>query len=470
MTSTINTIELYGQIYNTDIHGLDLKYNKITYICSGIGRLQNLQKLNLSINRINNVCPEIGQLQSLLELDLSCNQINIVCPEIGQLKNLQELNLSINQINNVCPEIGQLQNLRALILSNNYISHVSPEIGLLQNLRGLILSSNNISHVFPEIVELQNLQRLNLSCNGNHITNICSEIMLLQNLQILDLSHNKITQIPNEIGQLRNLQWLNLCYNKITQICHEIGQLQKLQKLFLDNNQITIIPTNIPTNIMGNHSNYIAIHYIAKHNIPCVQRFLNQTQIGGTINIYNDDENIHKSSIKTIKNSIFNLFNTYYEINEMNNYIEDLVLTIKTKQLITKYISIKWTNLHFGCTFEEIFKAIWNEICTLQIDSQNKVKNRLNEEIDNSECKCYTGCISRLVNCLSGYSNKVLMKLSDAELIGNIIGLVKSKYIDSDIDTIKKIITDELIEYNFDQDVIEEWISYIVWIKSLNKK
>ena len=430
------TIELYDEIYDKNIQRLILMETQITRICPKIGQLQNLRELNLGYNEITNVCPEIGQLQNLRELNLSFNQIMNVCPEIGQLQNLQELNLCNNEIIRIFPEIGQLQQLHELYL------------------------------------------------NGNQIKNLCSEIGQLQHLQELYLSNNQIKNVCPEIGQLQHLQTLDLSNNQIKNICHEIGQLQNLQILYLYYNQITMIPTNIRMDICMGYINNPDLSYLGilfgtpnkEHNIPCVQQFLNRKKyIGGIrINIYNDSEseseNIHKLSIKTIKNSIFNLLNTYYEINtknEMNNYIEDLVLTNKTKQLITKYISIKWINSHFGCAFEEIFKAIWNEICTLQIDSQNEVKNRLNEEIDNSECKCYTGCISRLVNCLSGYSNKVLMKLSDAELIGNIISLVRSKYIDSDIDTIKKIITDELIEYNFDQDVIEEWISYIVWIKSI---
>src|SRR3990167_9330043 len=270
---------------------------------------------------------------------------------------------------------------------------------------------NKIVHVCPEIGQLQNLQILDLM--GNHITYMCPEIGLLQRLSKLDLRNNQITNLCPEIGQLQNLQYLNLSLNKINNICPEIGQLQNLQYLDFGNNRITIIPADI---IQCN--NLVRIEYHdnnIEYYIPCVQRFLDRIKnAGGTIvNIYNDGQNVHTSSIQTsIKNSIFNLLNTRYKINEVNNYIEYSVLAIKTKELITEYISLKETHSNLDCTFEEIFKAVWNEILTLNVDFQDEVKKRLNEEMDDSECKCFTGRISRLVNCLSGYSDKVSIQIS----------------------------------------------------------
>ena|SRR3990167_3318159 len=408
------TIELYNHLYNIDIEVLHLSNNKIKQIRQEIGQLKNLQLLYLNNNQIKQICSEIGQLHNLRFLDLNGNQINNICPDIGRLLNLQELILSNNNINNVCPEIGQLRNLRVFYLYNNKINNVCPEIGRLRD------------------------------------------------LQELGLSYNKITQMCSEMGQLRNLRILYLNNNKIKQICPEIGRLQNLQKLDLSENQLTIIPANI---IQCN--NLVSIEYHdnnIEYYIPCVQRFLDRIRnTGGTIvNIYNDWQNVHTSSIQTsIKNSIFNILNTYHETNGTNNYIEDSVLTIKTKQLIAEYISFKETHSHLDCTFEEVFKAVWGEITTLQIDPQNEVKKRLNEEMDDAECKCFTGRISRLVNCLSGYTNKVLIQISDAEQIGNIISHIKSTHNDSSVDEIRQIVENELTERRFNKDIIEEWISYI---------
>ena len=372
-----------------------------------------------------------------LALYLSNRRITQIPNEIGRFQNLQALYLCVNDLTQICPEIGQLKNLQELHSSNNKITRIANEIGNLQNL---------------QILQLYN----------NKITQIPNEIGKLQHLKDLLLSYNRITQIPNEIGQLRNLRILYLNNNQIIQIPNEIGQLLNLHDLHLHNNQMAMIPANI---ILCNNLVRVTYHdNVIGHNIQCVRRFLDRIRnSGGTINnMYNDAQNVHTSSIQTsVKNSIFNLLNTNYKVNEMNSYIEDLILTTKTKQLITEYISIKETHSQLDCTFEEVFNAVWNEISTLPINFQNEVKKRLNEEMDDAECKCYTGRISRLVNCLSGYTNKVLIQISDAEQIGNIISLVKNKYRDSSINEIKQIVKNELTERRFDTNIIEEWILYI---------
>ena len=59
----------------------------------------------------------------------------------------------------------------------------------------------------------------------------------------------------------------------------------------------------------------------------------------------------------------------------------------------------------------------------LSPDLQIEIQKKLNEEMQESEYKCFTGRISRLVNCLSGYSDKVEIKISEYEEISNIIAI-----------------------------------------------
>jgi hypothetical protein len=75
-------------------------------------------------------------------------------------------------------------------------------------------------------------------------------------------------------------------------------------------------------------------------------------------------------------------------------------------------------------------------------------------------CKCFTGRLSRLVNSLSGYSDKVSINISSAEEIGNIISIMKDKYGD-DTDKLRMNVEKELIQRGYEKEVIDEWISYI---------
>ena len=83
----------------------------------------------------------------------------------------------------------------------------------------------------------------------------------------------------------------------------------------------------------------------------------------------------------------------------------------------------------------------------------------MNQEMTDSICKCFTGRLSRLINCLSGFSDKVSIKISNNEEISNIIIRLKNKI--TDIDKLKQAIIDEMVERGYDMDTVNEWLLYI---------
>ena len=70
-----------------------------------------------------------------------------------------------------------------------------------------------------------------------------------------------------------------------------------------------------------------------------------------------------------------------------------------------------------------------------------------------------TGRMSRLINCLNGFSNLVKVNISDNEQIGNIIALLQEKHLNNS--NIKEIIEKELLERGYDKETIKEWLEYI---------
>ena len=81
--------------------------------------------------------------------------------------------------------------------------------------------------------------------------------------------------------------------------------------------------------------------------------------------------------------------------------------------------------------------------------------------MENAECKCFTGRISRLVNVLNGYYDDVNIKISDNAQIGTIITIIKQNYNGNDVDELKELLRKELKERNIDEKVIEEWVDHI---------
>ena len=96
-------------------------------------------------------------------------------------------------------------------------------------------------------------------------------------------------------------------------------------------------------------------------------------------------------------------------------------------------------------------------------EHKDEIKRVLNIEMNDSVCKCFTGRISRLVNCLNGFDELVNIQISENEQIAQIIELERKKLENNkyDICTHKQNVKNRLLELNYEISVINEWIKYI---------
>jgi Leucine-rich repeat (LRR) protein len=376
--------------------------------------------------------------------------------EIQFLIQLTELKLQDNQIKEIPSEIQYLVHLIHLYLCFNQIEEIPSEIHFLTQLTKLYLGDNQIKEIPKEIQFLTQLTNLKLS--NNKIKEIPKEIQFLTHLTVLYLSYNKIKEIPKEIQFLTQLTILYLSYNEIEKIPKEIQFLTQLTYLYLYNNQIIDLPLEII-----NLRNLIDFYYYNNpiENLlnPIINRFINRIKNKQIYNIHNDTQNVHLSSIQqSIKESIFNLLKQLKEPYKYN-YLDDSILTEQTKEQLIEYSNCTDVHTQLECTFEELLNAIFYEIQFYDSEKQISAKKRINEEMLDGLCKCFTGRISRLVNSLSGLSEKVSIKISENEEISNIIILANKKY--KQIGEIKDYVKKEMEERLYDKSLIEEWLSYI---------
>ena len=89
----------------------------------------------------------------------------------------------------------------------------------------------------------------------------------------------------------------------------------------------------------------------------------------------------------------------------------------------------------------------------------------MNEEMLDGLCMCYTGRISRLVNCLNGFYDDVIVRIGSNEQIGNIVIITKQELERSDsgytIEKHRNLVRVRLVDLDYDTDTIEEWLSFI---------
>ena len=425
---------LYGKLYSTDITELDLSYKNLSYIDSNIKYFINLRKLYLNNNNIKEISKKIQYLTKLNRLSFSNNKIEKIPKEIGNLIELQKLNLSFNKIGEIPKEIQYLTSLLEFNLSFNKIGKISKEIGYLTQLQKLDLSNNQIREIPKEIQYLTQLQILGLS--DNKITEIPTEIQYLTKLKKLGFSGNNIKALPKEIQYLTQIEEFKVTYNEIKELPLEITNLRNLNKF--------IYYANPLENLLN----------------PIINRFIQRIQNKGDIhNLYTDNQNVHSSSIQqSIKDSIYNLIKEIKDDSKIN-YLDDSILSVQTKEALVDYSKDNQIHTQLDCTFEEVLQAVLLEINNLSDELQIEVKNRLNEEMEDGLCKCFTGRLSRLVNSLSGYSDKVSIKISSAEEIGNVISIMKDRY--DDIEEVKMNVEKELLERGYEKEVIDEWLNYL---------
>ena len=480
-------------IYNDDIdnilicvHIKDIKWHNIKYISGTTINLKNLLWLQTS--------------SSLQELHVDSN-------DIVSLDSLQEFTalhtLSCN--NNKLTSLNGLQscvNLLSLYVSYNNITSIDYLDGLQNctSLQKICCDYNNIS----SLNGLQNCTALQkLYCRGNNLSSL-NGIQNCTALQKLDVVENKLNSL-NGIQNCICLQELNMSANKLTSLggiqnctalqtisCNynNISSLNGLQnctyfqQLFISNNTaITTLP-NFLIELRYLHTFHYAgleLELDARQR-RWLNRLQNRQHNTNNIQVYGNSQNVHDSSIQeSVRASMSRLLNqpllpTYNVDTLTNNIVLDTVLTPKSKDQLLSYISTSTSTstqeelVELSLTYGELLWTVWQTIHNLgEFDesTQQQIKQILNQELEDSDCKCFTGRMTRLVNVLNGFSPLVEVKILDSVQIGNIVAIIKQRLEESEdgygytVAKHREEFRKEMLDRGESMDLINEWLEYI---------
>jgi Leucine-rich repeat (LRR) protein len=406
---------------------------------------------------VKNGCPVVDS--EIGELNLLHSHITNLTPLITNLPNLQVIDIRDNHLTSLPIEIGSLTYLKTLSIGRNWITELPVEIGNLKSLVLLDVSINHLKTLPNSIGNLPSLANLDLSCN--QFTTFPLVICDLVNLEVLRLTQNQLTTIPPEIGKLRRLQNICISRNQITSLPVEIVNMRRLLFIFASENRLSTIPAEIGTmhicymSIVGNPIEYLP---------PNVQRIIenNMHEQG----IYGDSQSVHNSSVqKTIKASIMRILSIRPSLSSddvLANILSDSTLNAFTKQSLVEYSRNADLISEVNVSFLDVLTAVWNRI--ISNENADDIKQILNSEMSDAECKCFTGRVSRLVNCLAGVDELVEVKIADNEQIGNVIAVVRNTLNREGRYTVelhKKIVLTELKELGYTDEVVTTWINYI---------
>ena len=198
---------------------------------------------------------------------------------------------------------------------------------------------------------------------------------------------------------------------------------------------------------------------------PQTTRFLNSLKNTGMTQhkLYNDGQNVHDHQIQeSIRNSTNSVMADKPSITTevMNEEIVcSSVLTEVTKRLLLEYCGDESIHGVMGITFKELLLAVWSIIRDHK--DGNEIIGIMNTEMADADCKCFTGKMSRLINCLNGYDHRVVITMAENDQIGNIIIIEKEKLDIYDVEKHKDNVRLAMEERGYTKETIEEWIGYI---------
>lgn len=279
---------------------------------------------------------------------------------------------------------------------------------------------------------------------SNLIARIPRHFHVLRNLVQIDLEDCLLTEFPEPFTRMPWLKDINLAKNRNLSIVHkDIGNIVSLEKLDLSETAIRRLPFSIT--FLRQLTN-IAVNGVAmEDNDPIVENFLrninNRIRRVNPGNWSSDSQNVHDSSLQqNVERMVRLLMSDNILIKgknlKWNDELRDIIINDehineKVKRMIIQTCDdSKDTHSILGVSFKDIFPKVYSRIVVHEDseDPDGKYQNmirRLSEELNESECKCFTGRITRLINSLNGFYPDIQLYFGVSEDLANIYNVSK---------------------------------------------
>ena len=413
-----------------DVTNLDCHRAKITNI--NIPTMNQLLKL---------VCFQ-NLMKLLPPLTNKCSYINANQNRINSLDKIPTDMIYLNLCRNRLQTINFYNfsdSLQYLNIAHNFINKIPI---LPKNLKVFIACDNKFKSL-PELPA--NLEVF--KCCKNYLTELPE--ILPPSLEIIACKNNDIKYLPDSLLKCHELYDLKYDNNKSIRIKEEI--LEYIDEIFArrqyrtqKTNELKYGPTNLAQTVYSSGQN-VHDETISKNILESIKNILNTKLILKTTELcLKDFYSITQDDEFEIKEDKDNIYGTPMEKLEY-------LCNLKHKHSV------------IDMTFAELFVYVWNRI-RLSPYGIDIVKVLLSE-LDGMMSVCFSGRISRLINCLSGYDDGVNIGISENSQIQAKYNLI-AKDLNQlyDADTIEYNIIfryrfcDLLKEINVKEETIAIWL------------
>jgi Leucine-rich repeat (LRR) protein len=438
----------------------------LTELPEEISKLRNLTELNCANNNLVFLPETLAELEHLEELYIFNNKLMILPDEIGKMKKLNRIDAAYNMLDTLPESFAELEGLRFLNFVHNNFKQIPRPLTRLSTLEKLFINHNYIKTVPEEIAGMTALEILNLSANRIW-KSLPDGLGTLAQLKILNLENNCIQALPEDVSDWTRLEELQIQDNQIAVLPSSIGRCAQLKTLNISSNDFTTLPMEF--------TQCVRLENFQREDneldIPApIQRFLDQRLRRNTRNyggVYGNSQNVHTSSIQaSIKDSLLRLMNDSYSVSK-DTVVAAIIESphLQKKEILIGYINDdRETHSTLYCNFFEAFVKVWGRIVNCADEEKRaELFKRLNEELSEGECMCFTGRLSRLVNVLNGFYDDIRIEISANEQIANVILALRTQHglgaNDDMTEVVKEAIRKELAERGYEADIIEVWVN-----------
>lgn len=285
-----------------------------------------------------------------------------------------------------------------------------------------------------------------------------AELEHCSQLQALYCSQNLLTSLVN-IVSCSELGSLDCARNRLVSL-EGIECCLKLETLYCSNNQLTHVGHLVYLPHLS--TLYYSGNPLEIQNIQ-IQRFLERFEYTYRFrtgsSIYSDRQTVHNTHIqKTVCESIRRLLSDSKPIFSIETIINSN-LSKHTIELLVEYCADGSLHSVHLISYMELLSYVWARI--ERHEHRDELFRILAEQVNDSECKCFTGRFNRTLSVLVGFYDDIVIEISDSARIGAIILAIEKRLVPYDSKVYRETAYTELLAAGYTIEKIRPWLEAI---------
>ncbi|XP_066295775.1 malignant fibrous histiocytoma-amplified sequence 1 homolog [Branchiostoma lanceolatum] len=247
-----------------DVQILNISWNKITHLGTGISALRQLQVLRVEHNQLGSLPAELADCPDLAELHAGWNNLSCLPARFRRMANLRALSLYSNDFKSLPDSVPLMTSLEYADFEHNSLKGLPTSMSR-SKVKVLKLGMNQFQHVPLVLVSMPSLEKLDMS--SNQVSSLTDVIGSMPQVRSLNFARNRIQDLPQTVCELSFVEELNFFQNKIAKLPPGLSHLTRLRSVNFEGNSLSTFPSEVcaitsleEVNFNNNHIEFLPVH------------------------------------------------------------------------------------------------------------------------------------------------------------------------------------------------------------------